>query len=153
MSREVSKRNFKKLTADMKAIEAFVTNPEFEDHFTLHDGLGEKHGVVYYDDFISFNGNSKFGLDHESMLIDLGEVDYNFCKTARKPYDLAVCLFLMSIKYHIRSTKVTSDGDADDWGRPFELYKEIFPKRNIGFSFKPWGENSKTLDGSLSITI
>ena len=39
---------------------------------------------------VAFNGNGKEGLNHESFVIDNNESDFEFCKTARKPYDYAV---------------------------------------------------------------
>lgn len=40
-------------------------------------------------DRIALNGNENCGLDHESFVID-DKKGFNFCKTARKPYDYAV---------------------------------------------------------------
>lgn len=56
------------------------------------------------------------------------ENDFNFCKTARKPYDLAVGLVLLIAKKHApNSIRVSSDGDWDfDWQRIRDAYKDIF---------------------------
>ena len=161
MTRDISERNFKKLTKDMKAIEAYIkenksisNNAEcaWDEQVTLHHPNGENEGVLYYSNTFGFNGDAKIHADHESMHINLGANDsWTFCKTARKPYDLAVCLILISLKYHIRSTRVTSDGGNDDWQHSFELWEKIFPKRNVMFRFKKWKSGSKKLDGSLAI--
>lgn len=53
---------------------------------------------------------------------------FDFCKTARKPYDLAVCLVLLSMKRHApRSVRLGSDGDWDgEWTQARMVYKELF---------------------------
>lgn len=51
---------------------------------------GDGYGKPYIEiDGIYINGNASKGLDHETFYID-GEPGFNFCKTARKPYDYAV---------------------------------------------------------------
>ena len=52
------------------------------------DGWGENEPIVTIN-CIAFNGDASKGLDHESCVLD-NEVGFNFCKTARKPYDYAV---------------------------------------------------------------
>lgn len=54
------------------------------------------------DDEINFNGKEE--LCHENCHIKLNMPDkedweFNFCKTAEKPYDLLVCLTLMAFKH------------------------------------------------------
>lgn len=153
MTRNISERNFKKLTSDMKKIEAFVeaiTEPT--EAFSLHHANGENKGVLYYSDTFGFNGDGSIGADHESMHINLGANDsWTFCKTARKPYDLAVCLILISLKYHIRSTRVSSDGDTADWQNAFNLWNVIFPKRSLVARFKAYEKGDNKLDGSLGL--
>jgi len=53
---------------------------------------------------------------------------FYFCKTARKPYDLAVCLVLLSLANHApKSVKLGSDGDWDcEWTEARKVYKELF---------------------------
>ena len=46
---------------------------------------------------------------------------FEFCKTARKPYDLAVTAMLMALKLHYPEVRVFSDGDAADWKPGREL--------------------------------
>jgi hypothetical protein len=41
---------------------------------------------------------------------------FSFCKTERRPYDLAVQVALIVFKHHlVRQLRVTSDGDEADW--------------------------------------
>ena len=49
---------------------------------------------------IVFNGNPKDEQDHETFYINKANVydGFNFCKTARKPYDAVVATILVGIK-------------------------------------------------------
>jgi len=41
---------------------------------------------------------------------------FNFCKTARKPYDTVVTACLSVLKYRLGNLiEISSDGDAEDW--------------------------------------
>ena len=89
------------------------------------------------NEMIRFNGVADEG--HETFILfkkkpkgqDGGDGQgryFYFCKTARKPYDLAVCLVLLSLANHAtKSMKITSDGDWDgDWTDARAAYKELF---------------------------
>lgn len=99
---------------------------------------GEKWGpkVPQVDnEVIRFNGWKENG--HETFLVER-EVPsqgfaengdhFSFCKTARKPYDMAVCLVLLSMKRHSPdSIRIGSDGEWDDeWKGVREVYKKLF---------------------------
>ena len=60
---------------------------------------------------ISLNGNEKAerDLSHESFVID-DKIGFNFCKTARKPYDYAVRRILNVAKKYGLVEDVSSDG-------------------------------------------
>jgi hypothetical protein len=86
---------------------------------------------------IRFNGWKDEG--HETFLVtrEMPEIpdwssdksaSFDFCKTARKPYDLAVCLVLLSMKRHApESVRVSSDGDWDaEWTEAREVYRRLF---------------------------
>ena len=76
---------------------------------------------------IRFNGDVSKGLDHETMSLEVGGDGFSFCKTARKPYDVAVCLTLLSVAHHLGDdVEVSSDGNKDDWMPAYRLYKDIF---------------------------
>lgn len=80
-----------------------------EDLLHGWDGTGVP---TFKDDEICFNGDKTYGLDHETFRISLQDLTnpdawcnrrdngdvWDFCKTARKPYDLAVCLALLAFK-------------------------------------------------------
>ena len=81
------------------------TNDEWKkvkDEYEWLKEMGE--GIIIDEsknnDEIIFNGNSIVQLDHETFYISKKNNDYfPFCKTARKPYDLAVWNWLYFIKH------------------------------------------------------
>lgn len=88
-------------------------------------------------DVIRFNGWKDEG--HETFLITRkrpenppydpdAEESFDFCKTARKPYDLAVCLVLISMKRHATgNVRIGSDGEWDgEWLEARKVYRELF---------------------------
>lgn len=86
------------------------------------DGTGKMH---ISDDTLIFNGDAKQSLDHETFYFDLtnGETLLNAnCKTARKPYDFAVCVALLAMANHIEHFEFSSDGDLEDWKPAIDFY-------------------------------
>ena len=88
-------------------------------------------------DMIRFNGSKDDG--HETFLVtrEMPEIpdwssdksaSFDFCKTARKPYDLAVCLVLLSMKRHApESVQISSDGEWDvEWLEARHVYNKLF---------------------------
>lgn len=60
-----------------------------------------------------------------------GEQGFNFCKTARKPYDEVVtaCLLVAAADFPQKfQFDVSSDGDWDEWGPGRALYREVIGK-------------------------
>lgn len=58
---------------------------------------------------------------------------FNFCKTAYKPYDLAVTAFLIIAKHHLKEKIwIASDGETQHWADGRILCEE-FLKYGIGF--------------------
>lgn len=52
---------------------------------------------------------------------------FDFCKTARKPYDAAVCAVLTRAKYRLGDLiSIHSDGRQADWGAGLDLCKSVF---------------------------
>ena len=163
----LSQKNFNKVLKDIQKIENYIKENKIRNDFytddkvNLFSGNGEGKGIYYDGGMLGgkfectafyMNGDASKGLDYETFSFTVGENEWNFCKTARKPYDIAVCMILLSLKYHVRSTKVTSDGDGeqDEWGQAFDLWKVIFG-RSVDFKFKEWESGNNKLDGSLSI--
>ena len=89
------------------------------------DGTGEP---VFTETEISFNGDATLGLDHESFRVTPNTSKFDFCKTARKPYDLMVCAVLISMKKHLVTFSYSSDGNSDDWKPAKAFYKSVIKK-------------------------
>ena len=89
--------------------------------FKLAGGLGTGE-PVFDNDKVCFNGvEGNPDLSHETCQILLDnpdDYDFDFCKTAEKPYDVAVCLALLSFKKEFgRDFSYSSDGDKmKDYG-------------------------------------
>lgn len=88
-------------------------------------------------DHIWFNGWKDGG--HETFVVTREKPDnpswdkeattsFDFCKTNRKPYDLAVCLVLLTLKQHApESVEISSDGEWDvEWLESRKVFKELF---------------------------
>jgi len=57
-------------------------------------------------------------LSHETFNIQrkVETREFEFCKTARKPYDLMVCICLILLKWYFKDkVSISSDGDMKDW--------------------------------------
>jgi hypothetical protein len=62
------------------------------------------------------------------------KLSFKFCKTAYKPYDLAVTAALIIAKHHLgKAIKVTSDGEAKDW---FDAALLVNLELGYGLDFK-----------------
>jgi hypothetical protein len=85
------------------------------------DGTGEPE---FNRDTIRFNGKGP-ELDHETFCLKRkGSGD--FCKTARKPYDLMVCACLLVYQYHSPNTiSLGSDGNQEDWKESKQFISDI----------------------------
>jgi len=93
----------------------------------LCDGNG-KGKPVFHTTEICFNGDGSVDLDHETFSVTPDPIDFEFCKTARKPYDLMVCAVLISMKKHLVNFSYSSDGDAEDWKPAKKFYKSVIKK-------------------------
>ena len=102
-----------------------------ETGIRLTGGLGDGQPKVSKHK-IWFNGNPS----HETFAVDqvYGQRDlhpdeamkFAFCKTAQKPYDLAVMGCLLTFKRHLgKDFRVSSDGDATDWKPGFDLVRTV----------------------------
>lgn len=82
-------------------------------------------------DHIRFNGWKDEG--HETFILNRekpgsGSEHFDFCKTARKPYDIAVCLTLLICVHHApNAIRIASDGSWDhEWLEARKVFKELF---------------------------
>lgn len=66
------------------------------------------------ENVIRFNGVGDDG--HETFYVTRDYDGFNFCKTARKPYDLFAVVCLIAMHNHAPGVwDIASDGDPDDW--------------------------------------
>ena len=79
-----------------------------------------------------FNGSEEDKTDYETFCIQRDDPDYGFgfCKTARQPYDPAVCLALLCFKKAFGNDfSYSSDGDIEGgeegWGRAKEIFAKL----------------------------
>ena len=78
-------------------------------HICGSDGKGEPELEL---DYVGFNGNGDLNLDHETCFFD-SEQGFNFCKTARKPYDYTVRKVLEVAEEMGIIKNVSSDGENE----------------------------------------
>ena len=81
---------------------------------------------------INFNGTDD--LSHEDFYLNehLKQNEFNFCKTARKPYDIVVTACLSILKHYLGDRiEVSSDGDFSDWNLGTDLAKRILDIEGI----------------------
>lgn len=84
---------------------------------------------------IRFNGFGEEG--HETFQVTRHHNrGFNFCKTARKPYDLAVCLVLLICNH--RAPGVLSIGSDGDWDSEWVKAREIFQMLFEVEAERPW---------------
>lgn len=86
--------------------------------------------VEISDMLIRFNGIGDKG--HETFVFDFKSSDFEFCKTARKPYDLAVCSVLILASLLCDSGEISSDGIGStytdsEWLDAVIFLADLFP--------------------------
>lgn len=114
----------------------FIEEPSREKFIEFAEGVkqlvatAQEAGIAiadeeYGDDKIVFNGVAENS--HESFFVSADGVDFNFCKTAQKPYDTAVTASLiLAKKIFGNNFKVSSDGDWSDWESGQLLYESVY---------------------------
>jgi hypothetical protein len=91
--------------------------------FSARAALLELDEREFSSELVSFNGKGELG--HETFFVpkvrDSAEWEraekglwFDFCKTARKPYDVAVVASLIAFKLRFPKTILSSDGHAGD---------------------------------------
>ena len=85
-------------------------------------GIGEQ---VYESGYFSFNGVDAGA--HETFSIDIRTQEEDFCKTAQKPYDMAVTASLiLAKKIFGEDIEIRSDGNWSDWESGQLLYESVY---------------------------
>ncbi len=86
------------------------------------------------NEHITFNGDANLRItgiwtsqgSHEDFAIWREGGQDTFCKTAQKPYDLAVCVVLLNLVHELTtSVYVYSDGEAPQWQDAVNLYETV----------------------------
>ena len=91
----------------------------------LGDGLGE-HEPIFRNDLIQFNGWAAKGYDHEPFSINVNDTLSDSCKTAQKPYDVAVCIALLCFKFYFGDDfEFRSDGSIEAGDAGWKLAKRV----------------------------
>ena len=103
-----------------------------ESGVTICDGHGDPESTPVIDDNeIAFNGCDDYS--HETFYITKALYpEFNFCKTACKPYDIVVCAFLTVInEIAPDALKISSDGNSEDWSTGVLLASKVMGKDMI----------------------
>lgn len=77
------------------------------------------------EDMIFFNGDQATGMDHETCNVTRHATKFDFCKTARKPYDLLVQATYLVCAYHNPAFRISSDGDREEWQEAIRLTESV----------------------------
>lgn len=86
---------------------------------------------------IAFNGNKADDTDCETLLLT-AKPRRDSCKTARKPYDFAVCAVLLLAEFHLPGFVVDSDGDTDEWSPALTWVNQaINPAVRMPYTIRP----------------
>jgi hypothetical protein len=108
----------------------------------LLNGCSRSKTPIVNETEVWFNGTGGDDLGHETFALsrlnggkDFGAYSkkgerpaaFAFCKTARKPYDLAVQAALILYKRHFgEDVSVSSDGDSKEWASAAKLVLDLF---------------------------
>ena len=94
---------------------------------------------------IRFNGVGE--LSHETFLLERMSREFEFCKTNRKPYDLAVCSVLILVSLYAEGGEISSDGLGEtytdsEWKDAWEFVSGTIPEvtANLEETFKLFRE-------------
>jgi len=128
---ETLRKKFKKASKQIKSFAQWLPNKGI----AIKGGLGEGK-PIFNETEIWFNGDASEGFDHETFSIHWSRPNlmgkYNdFCKTARKPYDLLVCFALLTFAEVFPEVfSFSSDGDMEDseWQQAVEFYETFTGK-------------------------
>lgn len=117
-------RTDKRITPEfVDAVNEIITDCN-KKGITIKNGSGKNSPVVNVD-CISINGNSDINLNHETMYMNNTELGFNFCKTARKPYDYAVRRILTVAEKMGLVENVSSDGPNEEIISDADYYRNM----------------------------
>lgn len=113
-------RRFEMFANGVRTIVEYATK---HDGLKIADGMGGELGKwEITGEQISFNGYGSNA--HETFYWDRDADGFNFCKTARKPYDAVVTACLIHLKdAYGELVRIGSDGDWPEWSDGARLYR------------------------------
>jgi len=125
--------NFKEFSDECKVL---YENLPKEIKQNIGSIMGDGGKPMFEDFIVGFNGIDD--LSHEAFVIQSKDKNVDFCKTARKPYDLLVVACLIAANQHI-GTLFASDGfdenpkiSCDDLQPGIDFYNKVVkPKTPI----------------------
>ena len=138
--------NVNKVLSNLPKVSLSSGGYHSEVPLVLAGGFGEGEPEVTIER-VWFNGVDEGDMGHETFLIERSvEFDLNesydrykkeqfekegelfdFCKTARKPYDFVAQVVLILYKKHFgNKVAISSDGNNDDWKEALEFAREQF---------------------------
>lgn len=130
LTKQPTEKQIEKVVNEVKMLHSVL--PEYsetaggyhnDEPLVIKGFLGK--GVPIFDnEEILFNGNAEdhTRLDDFHLKFEKGYTDY--CKTGRNPYDMLVCLVLLSAKSRIPGFTFWGDGDLDDWQPAIDFYRQ-----------------------------
>lgn len=95
-----------------------IVNAAKEYNIVIKNGLGEDKPIINKE-LIALNGDASVGLDHESLVfskenpLGWGGSEFDFCKTACKPYDAVVFAVLIVAEEYGYIREVSNDGPCE----------------------------------------
>jgi hypothetical protein len=117
----IDEQAWSKITIDTMKVLLYI---EKELGIIIAGGDGEDEPEIGFDE-IWFNGSGELSfetvyLERQTVKTMVDEENNNglcwqFCKTANRPYDIAVTALYTIIKHHVPECIVESDGKEKDW--------------------------------------
>jgi hypothetical protein len=128
---ETLRKKFKRASKQIKSFANWLPNKGIK----ICGGLGQGK-PIFNETEIWFNGDGSEKLDHETFNLHWSRPTTHgrfndFCKTARKPYDLLVCFALLTFaEIFPEAFEFSSDGDMEDaeWQQGLEYYETFTGK-------------------------
>ena len=109
--------------------------------FSAHTKLGQYGGI-------NVNGSRDDG--HETFVLreHFSENEgFNFCKTARKPYDRVVTACLIVLSYRLGDCiEVSSDGDSEDWAAGLQLAERVLKLKRLAIPERVSNRNNRSIN-------
>lgn len=144
------KRTDKKITPEFISEVKEILNDCKELGITIRNALGEDEPIVNENE-IAFNGDAEQNLDHETFVITNTPTDFDFCKTARKPYDYAVRETLKVAEEMGLVTDVSSDGENEEIIN--DKGEEITLNSTISYVYHVWKIDKQTREYDVDYAI